>query len=95
MGMQGTAPITVVETPGYLADARRILTEAERDAVVDTVAENPECGVILQGTGGVRKVRVPAKGHGKSGGARVVYLSTMPPCRSFCWPCSPRTKRRT
>ena len=74
MSMQGFAPQTVVETPGYLTDARRIFSEAERAAVVDVVAHDPECGVIMEGTGGVRKVRVPAKGRGKSGGARVVYV---------------------
>ncbi|WP_435639484.1 type II toxin-antitoxin system RelE/ParE family toxin [Carnimonas bestiolae] len=27
----------------------------------------------MSGTGGLRKIRVAAKGHGKSGGARVIY----------------------
>jgi hypothetical protein len=30
-------------------------------------------GEIIQGTGGVRKVRVALPGRGKSGGARVIY----------------------
>lgn len=30
-------------------------------------------GDEIPGTGGVRKVRVPAKGKGKRGGARVIY----------------------
>ncbi len=38
------------------------------------VANDPECGEIMQGTGGVRKVRVGRGGRGKSGGARVVYI---------------------
>ncbi len=37
------------------------------------LARNPECGEIMQGTGGVRKVRVALDGRGKSGGARVIY----------------------
>ena len=67
-------PQTVVETPGYLADARRIFSEEERATVVNMVAHDPTCGVIMEGSGGVRKVRVPAEGRGKSGGARVVYV---------------------
>jgi hypothetical protein len=38
------------------------------------VASDPQCGVVIPGTGGVRKVRVAASGRGKSGGARVIYL---------------------
>lgn len=37
------------------------------------MARNPECGEIMAGTGGVRKVRVALEGRGKSGGARVIY----------------------
>lgn len=38
------------------------------------VAEDPECGVLLRGAGGVRKVRFAREGGGKSGGYRVVYF---------------------
>ncbi len=37
------------------------------------IARDPTCGVLVQGTGGVRKVRVPAPGRGKRGGFRVAY----------------------
>ena len=37
------------------------------------MARDPECGEIMRGTGGVRKVRVALPGRGKSGGARVIY----------------------
>jgi hypothetical protein len=29
--------------------------------------------IIIPGSGGIRKLRWAAKGHGKSGGARVIY----------------------
>ncbi len=36
---------TVVETPSYLADAKAAgLTEGEREAVVEMLAEHPEAG---------------------------------------------------
>ena len=66
--------ITVVETPAYLRQAERLLSEAEREVVVSLVGEDPECGVVLRGTGGVRKVRVAREGGGKSGGFRVIYF---------------------
>src|SRR5580700_4428102 len=62
--------------------SRRLLTsqlptsssEEERADIVALVAADPECGDLIRGTGGFRKVRVARQGMGKSGGARVVYI---------------------
>ena len=64
---------TVVETPSYLK-ASEIFTAAERERIVAMIAEDPECGDLMQGTGGFRKVRVGREGMGKRGGARVIYI---------------------
>lgn len=34
---------------------------------------NPSAGDVMEDTGGIRKIRIAAKGHGKRGGARVIY----------------------
>src|SRR4051812_21249031 len=65
---------TVVETPSYLSDAERLFSPEERKAIVDRLAADPTCGVIIPGGGGVRKVRFGFGGRGKSGGARIIYL---------------------
>ncbi len=65
---------TVVETPSYLKAAQAIFSEAERGDIVARVAADPECGEVMQGTGGFRKVRFGRSGMGKRGGARVVYI---------------------
>jgi hypothetical protein len=65
---------TVVETPRFLADAERLFTTPERQAIVDLVATDPQCGVVIPGGSGIRKVRVGFGGRGKHGGARVIYL---------------------
>jgi hypothetical protein len=63
----------VIETPGYLADAKDIgLTDNERRFIVDFVAGNPDTGVEIKGTGGARKLRFAGRGKGKSGGYRVI-----------------------
>lgn len=36
--------------------------------------KNPQVGVVIEGTGGARKMRIQIGNHGKSGGARVIYL---------------------
>lgn len=65
---------TVVETPAYLDGARRLLSREEQESIVQFVADDPLCGVVIPGTGGVRKFRVGLEGRGKRGGARVIYL---------------------
>lgn len=65
--------ITVVEMPTFIRRAEKLLTEDERQTLIRFLAENPEAGDEIQGTGGVRKVRFGAKGKGKSGGVRVIY----------------------
>jgi hypothetical protein len=64
----------VVETPRYLADADRLFTAEERETIVDLVANDPRCGVVVPGGGSIRKVRVGFGGRGKRGGARVLYI---------------------
>jgi hypothetical protein len=65
--------ISVVETPSYIADAEKTLTEADRNAVIDLLAANPLSGVLIKGTGGLRKMRIGLEGRGKRGGGRVIY----------------------
>ncbi|SEG31771.1 RelE toxin of RelE / RelB toxin-antitoxin system [Bryocella elongata] len=65
---------TVVETPSYLTRAEPVLNEATMKAIVDAVAENPEAGEVMSGTGGFRKLRAARPGMGKRGGVRVIYL---------------------
>lgn len=64
---------TVIETNAYLAAAKDAgMSEDERSAVVDLIANNPEAGEIMPGCGGARKLRVAKPGKGKSGGYRVI-----------------------
>jgi hypothetical protein len=63
----------VVETEPYLARAGRLMSEEERAAVVDMVTADPQGGVLIPGTGGLRKLRIPLRGRGKRGGGRLVY----------------------
>jgi hypothetical protein len=65
---------TVVETPTYLKAAEKLFSAREREGIVAMVASDPECGEVIRGTGGFRKVRVGRSGMGKRGGARVIYI---------------------
>ncbi len=41
---------------------------------MDYLAYNPAAGDLIQGNGGVRKLRWELEGRGKRGGARVIYF---------------------
>ena len=63
----------VIETPDYLKDARGAgIRDDGRKSIVDHVAANPKAGELIVGSGGARKIRFAAPGHGKSGGYRMV-----------------------
>lgn len=63
----------VVETNAYLKAATDAgMDEEERSAIVNTLASNPQAGVVMQGCGGARKLRVRKPGKGKSGGYRAI-----------------------
>ena len=66
--------ITVAETSEFARKARKLLSDEERQELVSYLSAHPSDGDILEGTGGIRKLRWARQGKGKSGGARVIYL---------------------
>ncbi len=50
-----------------------MLKEDERASIINYLATHPQSGDLMQGTGGIRKLRWSAQGRGKSGGVRVIY----------------------
>lgn len=48
------------------------MTDPEREVAITWIATNPEASVALGG--GLRKVRIPREGGGKSGGFRTIYV---------------------
>lgn len=65
---------TVIETVHFEKEARRLLTEEEYARLVLSLANTPEAGDLIRGTGGIRKLRFAIKGKGKSGGVRVIHF---------------------
>ena len=64
---------TIVELPEFRRRVTGLLKEEEKSALISYLAVHPQAGDLLQGTGGIRKLRWSAQGKGKSGGVRVIY----------------------
>ena len=65
--------ITIAEVPEYIRLAEKLLTEQERQDVLSYLAAHPKAGDLIEGTGGIRKLRWGRGGRGKSGGVRMIY----------------------
>lgn len=64
---------TVMETSIFTRRADALLSARERTELITLLAWNPLAGDVIQGTGGVRKLRFAGSGRGKRGAFRVVY----------------------
>jgi hypothetical protein len=66
---------TVVETALFQKQWPLYWSEDERGEFAAFIATNPEAGVVVRDSGGIRKVRWKRQGSGKSGGVRVIYFT--------------------
>ena len=51
-----------------------LLTDSIMEDVENRLEADPRAGVVIKGSGGVRKLRVALPGRGKSGSLRLTYL---------------------
>ena len=65
-----------VELPAFARHRANYLDDEGFRALQNALLENPEAGDIIEGTGGLRKVRRAdaRRGKGKRGGLRVIYF---------------------
>ena len=65
--------ILFVETSHFTARVHDYLTDDEYRRLQWFLAEYPDSGAVIRGTGGLRKLRWSTGGRGKRGGVRVIY----------------------
>ena len=64
-----------VELPSFMARWKALgLTDDDLRRLEIELLDSPKVGAVLQGTGGVRKVRFAFENRGKSGSVRVIYI---------------------
>ena len=68
---------TVVETPTFARLSVAYWSDDDRTAFVNFIANSPDAGEVVSGSGGLRKVRWGRPGQGKRGGVRVIYYNRL------------------
>lgn len=67
--------VEVKATVQFVKLARKAMSDEKLQELVDWLVLNPQAGVVISGTGGIRKLRwqTGKDNKGKSGGVRVLY----------------------
>ena len=65
--------LTIAELPEYIRKVEKLLSVTERLDIVNYLAAHPKVGDLMEGTGGLRKLRWGRGTQGRSGGVRVIY----------------------
>ncbi|GAB3227765.1 type II toxin-antitoxin system RelE/ParE family toxin [Pseudaeromonas pectinilytica] len=66
--------IEFIETSIFTRQIKTLATDDELKALQIELIAQPEKGDLIQGTGGLRKIRMATGQQGKSGSARVIYF---------------------
>jgi mRNA-degrading endonuclease RelE of RelBE toxin-antitoxin system len=69
--------LTVIESPLFSKLWPDYWSEEERGEFSAFIANNPEAGDVVPGSGGCRKIRWSRAGSGKRGGVRVIYTARL------------------
>ncbi len=62
-----------IESPLFTKLVHDYISDHEYAVLQQHLVQHPESGVLIPKSNGLRKIRMAAKGHGKSGGARIIY----------------------
>lgn len=85
--MDEAPEITVLQLPKFKAEATESIGADGIEAVAVYLVEHPDSGDVIQGSGGVRKLRWAAQGKGRRGGARIIYLYVVIASRIYLLRC--------
>lgn len=65
--------MVIVETPIFTRLIKDLMNDDEYKELQEALISRPKVGDLIQGSGGLRKVRWSLEGRGKSGGVRAIY----------------------
>lgn len=65
--------MVIIETSIFTKQITTLLNDEEYRDLQNVLVAMPGTGDLIQGSGGIRKIRWGASGRGKRGGVRVIY----------------------
>lgn len=65
--------MVIIETSIFTRQVQEALSDEEYRELQTALVNRPNAGVVIVGSGGLRKFRWAMKGKGKRGGSRVIY----------------------
>ena len=66
-----------IETSAFSRYIQKLLTDDQYSEFQHYLIRYPDAGAIIQGGGGLRKIRWTVSGRGKRGGVRIIYYWVM------------------
>lgn len=85
--MHDASEITVLQLPRFKAEATELIGTDGIEALAVYLIGHPDTGDVIPGSGGIRKLRWAAKGKGKRGGTRIIYLYVVVAARIYLLRC--------
>jgi hypothetical protein len=71
--------VVIIETRGFQRRIDALLTPDQYRDLQSELVARPFAGVVIPGSGGLRKLRWAAAGRGKRGGLRIIYYYAVSP----------------
>lgn len=72
-----TKAFTFIETEIFTKRIVKLVDDETYAGLQAELVKDSTRGKVIQGTGGLRKIRMAARGKGKRGGARVIYYCVL------------------
>lgn len=69
--------LTLIESSNFVKDSEPLWSQKTRNEFLLFLSQNPNAGMVIPGSGGLRKLRWSLRGSGKRGGVRVIYFNRL------------------
>lgn len=83
-----------IETPVFTKRILALVDDETYRKLQEDLTLHPDAGVVIEGTGGVRKIRIAANGHGKEAAPGSSTTISHPPLKLHsCWPMTKHRRK--
>jgi mRNA-degrading endonuclease RelE of RelBE toxin-antitoxin system len=83
--------VFIVETYAFTKRLTELLNDESYAELQSLLAQRPDAGEIIRGSGGMRKIRWAGSGRGKRGGVRIIYYWWVRRDRISCFNSTQKT----